>query len=285
MNKLVKGIFHLKDDSITLLAYHDGDGRPYAEQGSIERWNERAGFDIEFQDDVMYIQNVNGVDVRVEDSRKRKDIEIEGEQLRTEDGEKTLYDMGDDTGWEFILQTADSPFGYKPKYIVFSLNETQQHPDLGPACWNNEAGWSPLGQATIFTQEEMMGKVRLPVGGQWVALPNVSQNWGPDPLKKASFYVDYGGPNIDGYTDGSRWWGGVYIDAKVTRAELIRWLKKNGTSHTVDSEDPDVLYITTGGIHDVDTFKPAEYRTDDGIMLLYDLTDWRLILKGEEHNG
>lgn len=73
-------------------------------------------------------------------------------------------------------QVLEQEKGYQPKYVIFSEKETTAHPENGPAFWNNETGWTALAEATIFSQKEMM-ELYLPVGGEWVTLPNVDQIW------------------------------------------------------------------------------------------------------------
>ena len=39
-------------------------------------------------------------------------------------------------------------------YVIYSETETQANPDLGPAFWNNDEGWTTLDNATIFPNTE-----------------------------------------------------------------------------------------------------------------------------------
>lgn len=53
------------------------------------------------------------------------------------------------------------------KYVIFSLEESQLHPDLGPAFWNNENGWGHLEDATLYDDLEVKGSQPLP-NAVWV---------------------------------------------------------------------------------------------------------------------
>lgn len=60
------------------------------------------------------------------------------------------------------------------KYVIFSLTETQNNPDLGPSFWSNIDGWGQMEDATVFTKREReFIDVILPrPDGQWVKLPS-----------------------------------------------------------------------------------------------------------------
>lgn len=56
---------------------------------------------------------------------------------------------------------------------IFLVRARGANPDLTdddgqPLWWNNEAGWSEMGNALVFTAEEQ-ANVNLPLGGEWVA--------------------------------------------------------------------------------------------------------------------
>ncbi len=41
------------------------------------------------------------------------------------------------------------------RYVIFSRAETNANPDLGPAFWSNDEGWTNLRSALVLNEEEI----------------------------------------------------------------------------------------------------------------------------------